>query len=75
MPKLKIVSAKRLLRFLGKRGFFVTRQTGSHVILRKEGLNAILSVPLHFGKDLGRGLISSLLKTAKIDPDDYQQNV
>ncbi len=44
-----------------KHGWIQTRQTGSHVILYKEG-KGIQAIPVHSDKDLGKGLESKLLK-------------
>ena len=73
MSKLKIVSGKNLIRFLEKNGFAQTRQVGSHVVLVKNDLT--ITVPLHGGRDLGRGIILSILKDAKIKRAVYEKSI
>ncbi|MFH1546286.1 MAG: type II toxin-antitoxin system HicA family toxin [Patescibacteria group bacterium] len=73
MSKLKIVSGKNLIRVLEKNGFAQTRQVGSHVVLVKNDLT--ITVPLHGGRDLGRGIILSILKDAKIERTIYEKSV
>lgn len=73
MPKLKIVSGKKLIKFLIRNGFSETRQIGSHVVLKKVKITIV--VPLHGGKDLGRGIILSILKDAEIDREIYEKNI
>lgn len=73
MPKLKIVTGSRLITFLQSHGFIMLRQSGSHVILQKNDKTVV--VPLYKGKDLGGGLISSILKDSDISLISYQKEV
>jgi len=73
MPKLKITSALNFIKFFKKLGFIQTRQVGSHVVLVRDKITII--IPLHKGKDLGRGLISAILKEANVDKNFYQKNI
>jgi len=46
MPKLPILTGRELIKILGKMGFEIIRQEGSHVFLRNpDGRTAI--VPVH----------------------------
>ena len=49
MPKLPIISAKKAIKTLEKMGFIKSRQTGSHVVLKKQTLEGeiVCVVPLH----------------------------
>ncbi len=73
MPKLKITSGSNFIKFFKKLGFTQSRQVGSHVVLVKENITIV--IPLHKGKDLGRGLISAILKESNIDKNFYQKNI
>ncbi|MFA4873799.1 MAG: type II toxin-antitoxin system HicA family toxin [bacterium] len=54
MSKLpRNLSAKRVIRALKKAGFYVRRQRGSHVILRRDNPFAQIVVPLHHSLDTG----------------------
>ena len=66
------VSDEELMRFLLKRGFTRLRQTGSHVLLLGTDGRQVV-VPLHGGKDLGRGIAVRVLKDAGYSPDDYNR--
>lgn len=60
-------TSKKILQFLEQRGFYVTRQSGSHLILHKKGDPAKrVTLPLH-NKDLKPGTLSSVLKQAGIN--------
>jgi len=59
------VAVKTFSRF----GFTISRQTGSHVIMEKTGLDVTLSVPLH--DELKRGTLRNLIKDAGLSIDDF----
>ena len=56
------MTGKDLVRVLERPGWQVEHVRGSHHILRKGGRH--LTVPVHAGKDLGKGLLNRLLKEA-----------
>jgi predicted RNA binding protein YcfA (HicA-like mRNA interferase family) len=56
------VTGKELVRMLAKHGWRLEHVRGSHHILRKEGKH--LAVPVHVGRDLGKGLLARLLREA-----------
>lgn len=50
-----------------RKGFYISRQSGSHLILHiKEDMTKRVTLPLH-NKDLKPGTLSSILKQAGID--------
>jgi predicted RNA binding protein YcfA (HicA-like mRNA interferase family) len=65
------VTAKDLVKFLKSRGFAEDRQSGSHLILRNAESNISVTIPMHIGCDLGRGLAVRILKDAGFSADDY----
>ena len=60
------MSAREVLRLLEKRGFRRARQSGSHVILQHSDGRRV-TVPVHAGRDLGRGLLRQIFRDAGID--------
>ena len=68
-PRLPSLKAAELLTILQRHGFVRVRQSGSHAILRHPDGRRV-TVPLHAGRDLGRGLLFQILKDAQLDPDD-----
>jgi predicted RNA binding protein YcfA (HicA-like mRNA interferase family) len=56
------VTGKDLVKLLKSHGWRVEHVRGSHHVLRKEKQQ--ISVPVHAGKDLGKGLLGRLLKEA-----------
>ena len=67
---MKAISGRRLCRLLESRGWQLKRINGSHRIYMKEGVAARISVPVHGGKILKRGLQKHLMKIARIDDSD-----
>lgn len=54
------MTGKELLRLLERNGWKLDRISGSHHIMVKE--SKTLSVPVHGNKDLGKGLLTKLMK-------------
>jgi len=75
MPKLPRISAKKVIKTLEKMGFTKSRQTGSHVVMKKPSLDGeiVCIVPLH--KELKIGTLSGVLKQAQISPDEFIKNL
>lgn len=71
MPKIPVVTAQKLIKVLKKKGFILYRVKGSHHIFVKPSHNISVSVPVHKGKDLGKGITLAILKDAEIDIDEF----
>ena len=69
MPTLPIISGTKAVKAFTKDGWFVARQTGSHIILVKAGFEVILSIPNH--RELDRGTFRKLVKLAGLTVDDF----
>ncbi|MCM2466671.1 type II toxin-antitoxin system HicA family toxin [Methanoculleus oceani] len=72
MPGLKPTSGETVIKILSKQyGFVVSGQSGSHVRLSKATPDGKVGtvVPLH--NELKLGTLRSVLKLAKIDPEDF----
>lgn len=64
------INSKKLLTFLGKRGFYITRQSGSHMILHHNSdQTKRVTLPLH-NKDIKPGTLNSILKQAGITKEE-----
>lgn len=71
MAKLGIYKPRQVVRALERAGWFVSHQTGSHVIMEKEGEEATLSIPSHKGRDVKRGTLAALLRDAGIKQSEF----
>jgi predicted RNA binding protein YcfA (HicA-like mRNA interferase family) len=64
------ITSKKLLKFLQQKQFYISRQSGSHLILHHETDRIKrVTLPLH-NKDLKPGTIASILKQAGINKEE-----
>jgi len=71
MPELPRISGREAVRAFQRAGWEVARQRGSHVVLTKPGSIYTLSVPLH--RQLGPGLLRSLLRKAELTVEEFRE--
>jgi predicted RNA binding protein YcfA (HicA-like mRNA interferase family) len=71
MSRLPQLTARELVRFLKSQGFTEDRQSGSHLTLIHAGKRLAVTVPMHTGCDLGRGLVHRILKDAGYSVEDF----
>jgi predicted RNA binding protein YcfA (HicA-like mRNA interferase family) len=71
MPRLPQLTARELIAFLKSQGFVEDRQLGSHLTLWHATRKTFVTIPVHTGTDLGRGLAVRILKDPGFSADDY----
>lgn len=72
MTKLPHISGKEVIRTLKKCGFFVKRQSGSHVIMRHQtDLMKRCVIPVHGSKTIKPGTLQSILRGAGISVEEF----
>jgi len=69
MTKLPRISGRVCVAALGKAGFQVKRQQGSHIILRRDVPFAQVVVPDH--KELDTGTLRGILRQAGLSADEF----
>jgi len=72
MPKLPVLTAKRLIKILEKLGFRLDHKTGNHFIFYDSKNKRRTVVPCH-GKDLPKGTILSILKQTGITREELRK--
>lgn len=72
--KLPLLTAKELIKILNKFGFQVIRQRGSHIYLKHQDGRCTV-VPLHAGKEIGRGLLKRILNETEISREEFLKNL
>jgi predicted RNA binding protein YcfA (HicA-like mRNA interferase family) len=70
MPKLPAVKGTKVVIALEKIGFQKIRQKGSHVRL-KHSDGRVVTVPIHAGKVIGKGLLLKILRDAELTQDEF----
>jgi predicted RNA binding protein YcfA (HicA-like mRNA interferase family) len=75
MPRLPRISSKEAIRVLERLGFEQIRQTGSHVVMKKETSDRVVGcvVPVH--RELKVGTLSGILRQAQITPEEFIENL
>ena len=69
MNKLPRVSGRDCVKALGKVGFRIRRQEGSHIVLRRDQPFAQVVVPDH--KELDRGTLRAILRGAGVAIEEF----
>jgi predicted RNA binding protein YcfA (HicA-like mRNA interferase family) len=70
--KFPVVNSKQLIKAIEQRGFFFSRQTGSHAIyINDEGIR--VTIPVHGKKDLGKGLLKQILSDSRMSVDELKK--
>ena len=67
MPKLPRVSGAEAQRALERLGFVKLRQSGSHVVMRRESKGCV--VPMH--NELKVGTLAGVLRQADVTADEF----
>ena len=73
MTKMPRVTHRELIKALKRAGFVEGRQRGSHLYLWREYDKVRVIVPVHQGRDMRTGTLRSILRDAKISPDDFRK--
>lgn len=69
MSKLPAITGRILIKALERAGFRVSRQKGSHVILKHDD-GRVTVVPAHKGEDIGPGLLRKILADTDLSRDE-----
>ena len=69
MSKLPRLSGQECVKALAKKGFYLKRQEGSHMILRREDPFAQVTIPNH--KELDRGTLRSIIRQTGLSVDEF----
>jgi len=64
-------SGKEVVRALRRTGYVVDHQRGSHIFLHNLDQNISVTVPLH--KELKKGTLHAILKSARLSIEDLKE--
>ena len=71
MSGLHNLKPDRVVKAFERAGWTNEGQRGSHVKLTKEGNPTILSIPVHKGKPIKKGLLVDQIKKAGLTVEDF----
>ena len=69
--RLPTIKANDLIRILKKDGFVLVHQKGSHATFKHLSTQKRVTVPIHPGKDLKRGLLKGILNDLSMPNDEF----
>jgi predicted RNA binding protein YcfA (HicA-like mRNA interferase family) len=69
MTRLPRISGRECIKALAKAGFYLKRQEGSHLILRRDEPFAQVVVPEH--DELDRGTLRAIIRHANLSVDEF----
>lgn len=69
MAQLPNLSGMEVVKAFEKLGWEFSRQSGSHIVMTKEGEMASLSIPKH--KQVAKGTLRSLIRAANLTVDAF----
>lgn len=69
MSQLPTLSGTQVVKAFERLGWEFSRQSGSHMVLTKEGEMASLSVPKH--KPVAKGTLRSLIRSANLTVNEF----
>ena len=70
MTRLPSLNGEQIVKALGKAGFQVLRQKGSHIYLKHPDGRATV-VPVHKGESVGRGLLRKIIQDADLRREEF----
>jgi predicted RNA binding protein YcfA (HicA-like mRNA interferase family) len=74
LPKLRGISGEIVIKVLCNRfGFMVSGQSGSHVRLSKVTAQGKIGTVIPMHDELKPGTLRSVLKLAKVDPEEFAE--
>jgi predicted RNA binding protein YcfA (HicA-like mRNA interferase family) len=62
MPKLRVLSAREICRILQEHGFVKSRQSGSHIVMRKQTTDGGRTVIVPNHVEIRRGTLKSIIE-------------
>ena len=69
MTRLPSISGQDCLSVLQKLGFFLRRQSGSHMIVRRDNPHCQVVIPNH--KELDPGTLRAIIRQTGLSVDDF----
>ena len=71
MTRMPQTTSQEIVKFLLDHEYELVRQTGSHLTLRSRTMRQSITIPVHRGCEIGRGLAVRIIKDAGFSVDEY----
>jgi predicted RNA binding protein YcfA (HicA-like mRNA interferase family) len=71
MPKLRVLSAAQVCEILQEHGFAKSRQSGSHIVMRKQTADGGRTVIVPNHSEIRRGTLKSIIEQSGLSRDPF----
>jgi len=71
MPKLPVSPPNRFAGSLSAMGFVAVRQTGSHIITRRQLADSTITVPVPNHSEIARGTLKSIIDQSELPRSEF----
>jgi len=75
MPRLPRIPSKEAIRALERLGFEQIRQTGSHIVMKKQTSEGAIGCVMPIHQELKIGTLSNIIKQAQITCEEFIENL
>jgi predicted RNA binding protein YcfA (HicA-like mRNA interferase family) len=73
MPKLRVLSGNQVCNILKKHNFVKTRQSGSHIIMRRDLPDRSITVPVPNHSEIARGTLKSIIQQSELPKSEFMR--
>ena len=73
MPKLNLISTKKMVKILKYLGFELLRNKGSHHFFFNKDSGKTTVIPIHSTETLGIGILKEILKDIDLSVEEYEK--
>ncbi|MFZ5806414.1 MAG: type II toxin-antitoxin system HicA family toxin [Verrucomicrobiota bacterium] len=75
MPKLPVILGKEAVKAFQKLGFFIDRQRGSHVVMKKRTSDGEVGCVIPMHREVAQGTLRSALKTSGVTVEELKNSL
>jgi len=71
MPKLPGLTAREIVKVVEKLGYYKDRQKGNHATFRHRETGHSVTIPIHKGKTLDKGLLHGIIHDLDLTDEEF----
>ncbi|NJR52703.1 MAG: type II toxin-antitoxin system HicA family toxin [Leptolyngbyaceae cyanobacterium CSU_1_3] len=75
MPQMPRISSREAIRALERLGFEQVRQTGSHIVMKRETPESEIGCVIPVHRELKVGTLSGILKQAQVKVEEFIESL
>lgn len=72
---MRAIKGRDVIRAFERAGFKVVRTSASHHIMKRDGQQGTISVPIHGGEDIKRGTLAGLIRASGMTKEQFWEFV